>query len=426
MGPDVFLARQDGRVLEEAIDGSIAAMPERVHIFLLDGMHHGELLRRLALDDGSIPHLRRLAGNGCVLSAGSVTNFPSITWPSHNAIGTGAWCGHHGIVNPFFYQRDRREVTRPQDRQFETENELSTEVETLYEAVARVYGRWHPTDNPGGALTAAINEPCGRGAVHASLERRLVGDRQELIAITASLMGDISPRWLENGMEAVHGEAVVDTRGTAQAVHLYGDRSHPAPVFVFQELVLTDGAGHDYGPHSAGARAALEESDVRIGRVLEAVASRGLLESTLFVVTSDHGMAVQNLDVAGHHADRLAENVVAGVATERFLYLHDLAVELERVASAVEIRVSRNDRDADGTREPLQALITAYVNGSPVASYNTDLDGRLRLPGLRDEDEVEVQVEGYNPRRLRADGSEEIPDLRAILYGVSPVESIAR
>ena len=36
---------------------------------------------------------------------GVFATFPTITWPSHNALGTGAWCGHHDIVNPTYYLR---------------------------------------------------------------------------------------------------------------------------------------------------------------------------------------------------------------------------------------------------------------------------------------------------------------------------------
>ena len=38
----------------------------------------------------------------------------------------------------------------------------------------------------------------------------------------------------------------------------------------------TDGAGHDYGPHSDGVRDALDETDRRIGRVLALLDERGL------------------------------------------------------------------------------------------------------------------------------------------------------
>ena len=99
-------------------------------------------------------------------------NFPSITWPSHSAILTGTWSGHHDIVNPTFHIRESRETIPVQGNIFETEGYLNPEVETLYEAFRRVRG---PR-----TVTASIHEPQGRGADHAVFERRIVGDKARL------------------------------------------------------------------------------------------------------------------------------------------------------------------------------------------------------------------------------------------------------
>ncbi len=75
-----------------------------------------------------------------MLSHGSIVNFPSITWPSHSTILTGAWCGHHDVVNPTFHLREHRETVPIQGNVFETERYLSPDVETLYEVFKRVGG----------------------------------------------------------------------------------------------------------------------------------------------------------------------------------------------------------------------------------------------------------------------------------------------
>ena len=118
-----------------------------------------------------------------MLSHGSTVNFPSITWPSHSAILTGAWSGHHDIVNPTFHVRAHRETIPVQGNIFETERFLTPEVETLYEAFKRA----------GGAhVTASIHEPQGRGADHAAFERRIIGDKARLKALTAEMVHDVS------------------------------------------------------------------------------------------------------------------------------------------------------------------------------------------------------------------------------------------
>ena len=107
--PDVRLIRQDGRVLDEVLD-SAAASPNRLYVFLLDGLHHTELEDGLRRDPDALPNLRRLRDRAAVLVGGSIVNFPSITWPSHTSIVTGTWCGHHDVVNPSYYLRDQRQI----------------------------------------------------------------------------------------------------------------------------------------------------------------------------------------------------------------------------------------------------------------------------------------------------------------------------
>ena len=119
-------------------------------------------------------------------------------------------------------------------------------------------------------MTAAIHAPFGRSARHAVLEGRNLGDRARLKALTLDLAADQNPRWKADGFEGVLNESVLDTRGVAQVIELFTREDLPPPDFVYHELVLTDGAGHDYGPHHAGLRDALDESDRRIGRVLDA------------------------------------------------------------------------------------------------------------------------------------------------------------
>ncbi len=77
--PDVLLARQDGRVVEEILEES-PNRPKRLYIFLLDGLHQTELETRLALEPEALPGLRRLRERAAVLASGNVVNFPSITW----------------------------------------------------------------------------------------------------------------------------------------------------------------------------------------------------------------------------------------------------------------------------------------------------------------------------------------------------------
>lgn len=418
---DVYLARQDGRVLDEVLDQG-SGKPERVYIMLLDGQSHPELLHRLESEPNAIPNLRRLIATGVMLGHGSTTTFPSITWPSHNTIGTGSWCGHHDIVNPSYYLRATRETVSPQGQQFDTARFLGPGVETLYEAFHRVYGDW---EGMAGAFTASINEPCTRGADHASLERRLVGDRGQLIALTKETEHEISPRWFNELEEDGHRlQGQIDNRALAQARQLFLDESHPVPVFVYHEFAQPDSSAHDYGPHHEGAREALDETDVRIGHVLRTLEGRGLLTSTLFVVTTDHGMATQDVSLRANPARIPQRDGMAAVTTEPLIYLRDLRVEVvvQRDGRTAQVVVLDNDAGPSGENPPVagaELLVSDHRDGK-VARVVTDPNGvaGISVPAdLQPADlRLAIHAEGFNPRHMRMDGSNFAVNLREVLY----------
>jgi phosphonoacetate hydrolase len=414
VAPDVYLKRQDGRVLEEILEPS---NPSLVYFVIFDGLSHSELCELRNRNDPAITNLRRILDRSAFFRFGSTVNFPSITWPSHSTIFTGAWCGHHDIVNPTYYARETRQALAPQGQGMMTEGYLGSEVETLYEAFHRVLGPQ--------AFTASIHEPQGRGADHAALERRVVGPRDRLKALTAELMEEINPRYMADGREGVYREALLDARGLAQVMILFDDPSHPAPVLVAHELTITDGAGHEYGPHSEGLRAAVAESDRRLGQVLDMLEAKGLLESTLFVFTSDHGMAATDVSLHANparHPERIGMKTVTG---EPMIWLRDLDVRVERAPDGRTARVTVFDNDADesGEKPPIcgaEVLVHCHpddlvarvtTNDAGVAGFATPAD----VPAH--EIVLSVQHPDYNPRHLRLDGMNLAIDLRRALYG---------
>ena len=420
---DVYLKRQDGQVL----DGIIAngERPERVYVVLFDGLSNSELWHLLDTNHPAITNLRRLLDRSAIFRFGSTVNFPSITWPSHSTIFTGAWCGHHDIVNPTYYARESRTALAPQGLGMMTESYLGHGVETLYEAFHRVLGPH--------AFTANIHEPQGRGADHAALEGRVVGPRDRLRALTPALVEAISPRYAADGKEAVYREALLDARGMAQLMVLLDDCSHPPPVLVAHEFALTDGAGHDYGPHSDGLRAAIAETDRRLGQVLDLLQSKRLLDSTLFVFTSDHGMAAQNVALhanAARHPERIGIKTITG---EPMIWLRDLNVTVEPAPDGrtARITVLDNDPDHSGERPPVggaeivvHAHAEASSGGEGVRAVAKLITNDMGIAGFATPADVapaqivlSVRHPEYNPRHLRLDGTNLCVDLRCALYG---------
>jgi len=417
--PDVFLKRQDGAVIDEIIDEG--SKPDRVYLFLLDGLSNTELKRRLETDRESIPNLCRLIDGGLMFNFGTIVNFPSITWPSHNALGTGAWCGHHDIVNPTYYLRETKETVTPQGSIWETGRFLSDDVETLFEAVHRVYGEW---DGSSGEVTASINEPCMRGAGHSTLERRMLMDGNRVTEVSKMHRGDTSPRWLEDGEQACRRASATDIHGIAQSLLLFTDESLPAPKFTYHEFSLTDSVGHDYGPHHPALMDALVETDKRIGKILGVLDDRDFFDSTLFVITTDHGMAPVDPDKAADQSLAVSGAGLKSVLTHPLVYLLDMHVTIEPSADGrtVSVTVAENDANANGDRQPTAGAKVNLVGagGQVLATGVTDPFGTCGLPLPAAEDPavfaMRVTHDDFNTRHIRLDGSNIVEDIRGRLY----------
>ncbi len=416
-----YLKRQDGRVLDEILDNGSSERPRTVYMILLDGLSHSELIHQLENNREAIPHLARLIDGGAMLSHGSIVNFPSITWPSHSTIMTGTWCGHHDIVNPTYYERELRETVPVQGMIFDTERFLNPEVETLYEAFKRVFGA--------DTITASIHEPQGRGADHNVFEKRVVGDKLRLKDLTIGMMAtEISPRWMPDEKPAMHREEVVDIRGMAQLIAMLQHCGEKAPEnmprFIAHEFVLTDGAGHDYGPHHEGLREALYRTDARIGKVLELLDANGMLASTLFVVTSDHGMAAQDIALNANPTVEPVRVGIKGIFAEPMIYLRDMHLECIRASDRRTLRVTVLDNDfaTDGERPAIEGASVKLLKAddTPLAVARTSAAGIVAFAtpaNLRDEEMVlEVEHADFNRRKIRLDGAPLHADLRKLLY----------
>ena len=163
--------------------------------------------------------------------------------------------------------------------------------------------------------------------------------------------------------------------------------------------------------------------------MLDVIEERGLLDEFLFVLTSDHGMAPQDVSLAANpawHVDRIG---MAATVAEPMIWLHDLAVRVERAPDGRTGRVivAENDRLPGGDRAPvegagvrvslrrergeLRELAHGVTGAGGVFGFGVPSDASSR------EIELEVAHPGHNTRHLRLDGSSIAIDLVEALYG---------
>ena len=118
-------------------------------------------------------------------------------------------------------------------------------------------------------------------------------------------------------------------------------------MFTYHEFSLTDAVGHDYGPHHDALHDALVETDKRIGKILSVLDRRGLFESTLFVISADHGMAQTDVELAADPAQAVIDAGLKAVVTSPLIYLLDMDVTLEPSADGRTVNVTVLENDAD-------------------------------------------------------------------------------
>ncbi len=254
--------------------------PHKLLVISVDGLDERYLRDRDAMGL-KIPNLRRLMAAGQP-AAGVVGVWPTITWPSHTSIITGARPDQHGILG------NRRPKAEGGDYYWTVDLLHSP---TLW-ACAASHGR----------TTASVTWPVTTGApitydLPEYFQRRNGGSMDlESVAskATPGLVAGISH------MFPSFPQQWVDDRTRTQAV-LYLLKAKQ-PDLILLHLVDLDSEEHDQGPYEANAKAILERTDELIGQMASA-----LPPGYDLVVTSDHGFErldrIANLKVLASQQD---------------------------------------------------------------------------------------------------------------------------
>lgn len=222
-----------------------------------------------------VPTLREMARAGAV-SDGVQSVFPSVTYPSHTSMVTGVNPGTHGIFSNGTFDPEERN-----QRGWRWYSE-DIRVPTLWD-VARAKG----------LRTAIVSWPVTVGARADALlpEYWRAGTAEDVKLVkalsTPGLFDEVAarfPKFLENySPPSVKDEALTDV-----AVHLLETRR---PHLLLLHIFEVDHWQHEKGPRSAEAKAAIENADAQIARVIAAAKKAGIWPNTALVVVSDHGFA---------------------------------------------------------------------------------------------------------------------------------------
>jgi arylsulfatase A-like enzyme len=229
-----------------------------------------------------IPNIRKLMKEG-QWARGVMGIVPTVTWPSHTTIITGATAWEHGILN------NQRPASEGGGYYWDVS---LLKVPTLFDTAAKA-----------GLKTGAITWPVTVNApvtynLPEYFKRRRGGamDTESICskAKPASLCADIAQRfpsfpqeWMDDRTRALAARWMLET-GKADAV--------------FVHFVDLDSEAHDNGPFTPQANAILEYTDELIGTLIAALPTGGR-----FVLVSDHGFEATTKTVNLLFASELAK-----------------------------------------------------------------------------------------------------------------------
>ncbi len=246
----------------------------RVLVISLDGLDARYLNRRDELGL-KIPTLRRLMREG-VAARGVTSVYPSVTYPAHTTMMTGAWPSRHGIYG--------NELLGPQMSTVPLEWHWfarDIRAETLWDA-ARVRG----------LKVGMVSWPVGGGAgdynvpeilrFGGTLEDSLTRIREN--ALPANLVAEVERR-----DPLLYKQASRDEQDDMRARFASYIIEEKRPEVMLVHLFDLDHFQHVYGPFTKEAINILEKTDGYVGRLVEALRRAGTLHETDIFITSDHG-----------------------------------------------------------------------------------------------------------------------------------------
>ncbi|GAA4307367.1 ectonucleotide pyrophosphatase/phosphodiesterase [Compostibacter hankyongensis] len=240
------------------------------------------------------PHLQRLKNEGVYAAEGIQSVFPSVTYPSHTTLVTGAYPAHHGIYYnaPF--------GGKPGHWYW---NESAIQCKTLWDAVKEAH-----------LSSGAVMWPVTVGApidYNFPVRRPEEGETADVLSVKYPY---ITPRDLLSEITQKTGReftpADLGTKDFAQSKTIalianYIIQTYK-PNLMAIHFVGIDHAEHAHGTDGPEVREMVHVTDSLVGTVLQAIKAAGIEKNTAVIITGDHGHAdtratfAPNVYLAGH------------------------------------------------------------------------------------------------------------------------------
>lgn len=220
-----------------------------------------------------VPVLRSIVARGAH-STGALSVFPSVTYPAHTSLTTGVVPGRHGILSNATF--DPLGQNQKGWRWYAED----VKVPTIWQVAHAM-----------GYRTALLDWPVTVGAQATFLVPEVWRART---SEDLKLIRSLSTRGLLEGVGKTYPDfttgfqpqAVTDAAGVDLASYVL---DLAKPHLTYLHIWQVDSAQHEHGLWSPEAVAAIENGDVQLGRLLQAIDRAGLTSTTAVVIASDHG-----------------------------------------------------------------------------------------------------------------------------------------
>jgi predicted AlkP superfamily pyrophosphatase or phosphodiesterase len=257
------------------------ARPEHVIMISIDGMvpDYYTAPEKIGLN---APYLTLLKRAGAYAD-GVEGVYPTVTYPSHTSLVTGARPAVHGIV---------------QNRIFEAPTDPQTKAWYWYANALKTETIWTAAKKAG-LTTAAVGWPVTVSAEidYNSPEIYQPGESPATWNLIAKYT---TPGLLEKALGPDLGKNQ-STDEKLTRISEYIIKSHK-PHLLLIHLIELDGVHHRNGPRTKPGIEMAQREDGYVGRIVEATKQAGIFEKTAFFIVSDHGFA--------RISQRFAPNVV--------------------------------------------------------------------------------------------------------------------
>ncbi|MDR2237927.1 MAG: ectonucleotide pyrophosphatase/phosphodiesterase [Chryseobacterium sp.] len=316
-------------------------------------------------------NLLKLSGNG-VQAKAMIPSYPSITFPNHWSLITGLYPSHHGLIDNFFYDYQRKEG-------YAMSNKKNAED-----------GSWY-----GGTPLWALAEK--QGMLSASL--MWVG--------SASDAGGARPSYYYPYHEKFTPSEKVD-----KVVNWLRLPEEKRPHFISLYFPEVDGSGHHFGPDTPQTEIAVHLIDKAIGDLVEKVNALGL-KNVNFIFVSDHGMIKVDggspLEIPSLLFDK-----------SRFDFYNSQTLLRVYVKNPAEVKTVYKELKAHKTADYevyLDKKLPKYLHFATKDDRYNRIGQILLIPNapkifLEKGKKTSIGKHGYNPRM--------VPEMKAVFYAWGP------